>query len=71
MKYKISLPKHINVTMLPALIYGCETWSLSKQQETKIQATQMRVVRRIEGVSGTDEEESFEEMHTAFDTQVS
>ena len=46
--------KVINATMLPTLMYGCEAWSLSKQQESKVQATQMRVLRRIEGVSRAD-----------------
>ena len=47
---KKTILKVINATMLPALMYGCEAWSLSKQQELKVQATQMRVLRRIEGV---------------------
>ena len=47
---KIKL-KNVNATMLPVLIYRCEAWSLPKQQESKAQATQMRVLRRIEGVS--------------------
>ena len=46
--------KVINATMLPTLMYGCEAWSLSKQQESKVQATQMRVLSRIEGVSRAD-----------------
>ena len=29
-------------------------WNLSKQQESQVQATQMRVLRRIEGVSRVD-----------------
>ena len=28
-------------------MYGSETWVLSKQQESAIQATEMRVLRRI------------------------
>ena len=46
--------KVVNATMLPALMYGCEAWSLSKQQESKVLATQMRVLSRIEGVSRAD-----------------
>ena len=46
--------KVINATMLPTLMYGCEAWSLSKQQESKVQVTQMGVLRRIEGVSRAD-----------------
>ena len=36
------------------LVYGCEVWNMSKQQESRVQATQMRVLRRIEGVSRVD-----------------
>ena len=42
--------KVLNVVMMPTLMYGCETWSLSKQQQSPLQATQMNVLRRIEGV---------------------
>ena len=31
--------KVVNANVLPALIHGCETWSLSKQQESKVQPT--------------------------------
>ena len=31
--------KVVNATVLPALMYGCETWSLSKQQESKVLPT--------------------------------
>ena len=40
--------------MAPTLMYGCETWSLSKQQKSKVHATQMNVLRRIGGVSRLD-----------------
>ena len=42
--------KVVNATMMPCLLYGCEAWSLTKQQ-SKVQATQMNVLRRIQGVS--------------------
>ena len=35
-------------------MYGCETWCLSKQQQSRVQATQINVLRRIEGVSRLD-----------------
>ena len=40
--------------MLPTLVYRCEVWNLSKQQESRVQATQVRVLRGIEGVSRAD-----------------
>ena len=42
--------KVLNVVIMPILMYGCETWSLSKQQLSRVQATQMNALRRIEGV---------------------
>ena len=44
----------MNATVLPTLVFGCEVWNQSKQQESIVQATQMRVLRRIEGVSRVD-----------------
>ena len=46
--------KVVNATMVPTLLYGCESWSLSKQQKSRVQATQMNVLRRIEGVCRLD-----------------
>ena len=46
--------KVMNATMMPTLLYGSETWSLSKKQQSRIQATQMNVLRRIEGLSRLD-----------------
>ena len=43
--------KVANATMVPSLWYGCEVWSLTKQQQGRVQATQMSVLRRIQGVS--------------------
>ena len=44
----------VNATMIPTLLYGCEMWCLSKHLQSKVQATQMNVLRRIEGVSRLD-----------------
>ena len=33
--------------IVPTLVYGSETWVLNKQQESAIQAVEMRVLRRI------------------------
>ena len=35
-------------------MYGCETWVLNKHQESAIQATEMRVLRRIAGKKRVD-----------------
>ena len=46
--------KEVNATVMYTLMYGCETWSQSKRQQSKIQATQMNALRKIEGVSRLD-----------------
>ena len=42
--------KVVNTTMIPTLLYGCEAWSLLKKLQSRVQATQMRVLQRIGGV---------------------
>ena len=44
--------KVVNATMMPVVMYRCETWT--KKQQSKVQATQMNVLRRIEGVNRLD-----------------
>ena len=41
----------VNATVVPTLTYGCEAWALQARHKGRIQATQMRVLRWIEGVS--------------------
>ena len=42
--------KVVNAIMMPVLMYGCEVWVVRKEQKSRIQASQMNVLRRIEGV---------------------
>ena len=46
--------KVLNAVMMPTLMFGCETWSLPKQQQSRVQVTQMNALRRIEGVRRLD-----------------
>ena len=46
--------KVVNATVMPVLVYGCEMWSLTKKQQSEVQATQMGVIRRIEVVNRLD-----------------
>ena len=46
--------KVVNVTMIPTLLYGCETWCLLKNLQSRVQATQMNVLKMIKGVSRLD-----------------
>ena len=39
----------VNAMVMPVLMYGCEAWTLQKEQRSKIQAMQMIALRRIRG----------------------
>ena len=39
----------VNVMVIPTLTYGCEAWALQERHKGRILATQMRVLRWIEG----------------------
>ena len=40
--------------VVPTLLYGSETWTLQKRHRSKIQAMEMRYLRKIEGVTRLD-----------------
>ena len=40
--------------VIPMLSYGCETWVLNERGKSRLQATEMRVLRKITGVSRMD-----------------
>ena len=40
--------------VIPTLTYGCETWVLKEKEKSRLQATEMRVLRKITGVSRLD-----------------
>ena len=43
-----------NVMVVPTPLYGCETWTVQKRHESRLQACEMMCLRRIEGVSRLD-----------------
>ena len=48
------LPKNIRIKIygniiLPLVLYGCETWSLTLREERKLRVFEKRVLRRIFG----------------------
>ncbi|KAH7701801.1 Protein EPG-5, partial [Aphelenchoides avenae] len=45
-----------NTTILPALLYGCETWAPTKSQENRIAVTQRSIERRTLGISMREEQ---------------
>jgi len=36
-------------TILPIVLYGCETWSLTLREECRLRASENRVLRRVFG----------------------
>ena len=44
----------INAMVVPTLLYGSETWTLQKRHRSKIQAMEMRFLRKVEGVTTLD-----------------
>ena len=44
----------INATVMPTLLYACETRTLLERHKSRIQALEMRCLRRVEGVTMLD-----------------
>ena len=43
-----------NAMVVPTLLYGCKTWTILKHHKSRLQATEMRYLRRVEGVTKLD-----------------
>ena len=48
------LPKNLKIklyrtTILPIVLYGCETWSLTLREECRLRVFEKRVLRRLFG----------------------
>ena len=43
-----------NAIVKPSLLYGSETWTLQNRHMKKLQATEMRYLRNVEGVTRMD-----------------
>jgi hypothetical protein len=46
--------KDIKTVILPAVLYGCETWSLTLREEHKLQVTENEALRKILGNKKTE-----------------
>jgi hypothetical protein len=54
--------------ILPVVLYGCETWSLTVREEYRLKVFENRVLRRIfgtkrDGVMGGGEKQRNEKLH--------
>jgi hypothetical protein len=54
------------VVILPVVLYGCETWSLTVREEHKPRVFEDRVLRRIFGVKGGWRKLHNEELHNLY-----
>ena len=43
-----------NAMVVSTLLYGCETWTILKRHESKLQALEVMCLRRVEGVTRKD-----------------
>jgi hypothetical protein len=54
--YKKNLKIKIYITLiLPFVLYGCETWSLTLREEHRLSIFENRVLRRIFGPKGEED----------------
>jgi hypothetical protein len=42
---------YLHTIILPVVLYGCETWSLTLREEYKLGVSENRVLRRISGLA--------------------
>jgi hypothetical protein len=59
-KLKIRIYKTI---MLPVVLYGCETWSLTLWEEHRLRVFENRVLRRISGPKKEEVMEEWRKLH--------
>jgi hypothetical protein len=45
----IKIRKIYKIIVLPVVLYGCETWSLTLREEHRLRVLENRVLRRISG----------------------
>jgi hypothetical protein len=66
------LPKNIKIRIyktiiLPVILYGCETWSLTLREEHRLRVFEKRVLRRTFGPRGTGRRKLHnEELHNLY-----
>jgi hypothetical protein len=48
--FKMCICKVYKIIILPVVLYGCETWSLTLREEHKLKVVENRVLRRIFGL---------------------
>jgi hypothetical protein len=49
--------------MLPVVLYGCETWSLTLREERRLRVFENRLLRRISGPKRDEETRGWRKLH--------
>jgi hypothetical protein len=62
------LSKNLNIkiyitTILPAVLYGCETWSLTLREKCRLRVFEKRVLRRIFGPKRGEVTKAWRKLH--------
>jgi hypothetical protein len=55
--------ENISTIILPVVLYGCETWSLTLREEHRLRVFENRVLRRIFGPKRDDETGGLRKLH--------
>jgi len=55
--------KIYRITVLPVVVYGCETWSLSVRVGSMLRVFEIRVLRRIFGPKGDEVTGEWRKLH--------
>jgi hypothetical protein len=63
------LSKHLKITIyktiiLPVVLYGCETWSLTLRKEHRLEVFENRVLRRVFGPKRDEMTGEWRNVHT-------
>ena len=66
--YSSLLSKHLKfeiyrTMILPVILYGCGTWSLTLREESRLKVSENRVLRRIFGPKGDEVTGEWEKLH--------
>jgi hypothetical protein len=61
----LSKPKKLKhlTTILPVILYGCETWPLALKEEHRLRVFQNKVLKRIIGLKREEVTEGWRKLH--------
>jgi hypothetical protein len=57
------ITSHVNKQVLPVILCGCETWSLTLREEHRLRVFENKVLRRIFGPKRDEETVGWRKLH--------